>query len=133
MEPVEILDSLRVQKTGTDIWRQGLWTIFIAPDDIKKAKIDVTTAGTHKIINTTAGKRLIILSIFFTVADEVDITLYEGSTPITGPMDFGGATEAHGIAINFGGWPMVLDTSKDLKINLSAAVQVSGAVTYIEA
>lgn len=75
-------------------------------------------------------EKIRIVSIFFTVAGEVNITLYGGEFEISGPMDFGGTSEPRGIVIPFPYSPLELREGKSFRIHLSAAVQVSGTVCY---
>jgi len=92
--------------------------------------INIATAGDHTIISAVSGRKICITSIFFTVAGEVDVTLKDGTTAISGPMDFGGTSEPRGMVSNFGDVSIELTPGKAVVIPLSAAVQVSGTVCY---
>jgi len=132
---VETLDRAAVYNAVIDEWSEGWQTVF-RPSALYKA-INIATAANHKIIPGVSQKRIKIVSIFFTAAGEVNIIFYDGLllkpelyVPITGPMDFGGVSEPHGIVIPFPYVPLELTDGNDFIINLSAAVQVSGTVCY---
>ena len=100
---------------------------------VTSAAIDFATSGDHVIVAGVAGQQIKITSMIFTVGGETNITLMNGATPITGPMDFGGTDEPRGMVHTQGFLPYELDVGAALGINSSNAVQVSGCVTgYIE-
>lgn len=94
------------------------------------AKIDVATGATHAIIAGTAGQKIHVVNIVFTVGGDVNITLLSAATAKTGAMDFGGTGEARGIVIPLGVGPLVCNSGEAFNMLLSAGVQVSGFVTY---
>ena len=96
------------------------------------ARINIATAATHDIIAAVADVKHHITSIMFTVAGQVNVTLINEGTNLTGAMDFGGTNEPRGMTHNYGQIPMVCGTNKKFQILLSAAVQVSGVVTYYD-
>ena len=98
--------------------------------NLEKAKIDIATAATHEIIAATAGQKIHVINLVFTVGGDVNITFLTAATEMTGALDFGGTGEARGIVIPLGVGPLVCGTNEALNILLSAAVQVSGFVTY---
>ncbi|MBA7495168.1 hypothetical protein ES702_05747 [subsurface metagenome] len=93
-------------------------------------KIDIATAATHAIIAATAGQKIHVINLIFTVGGDCNITLKTGATAMTGAMDFGGTGEARGIVIPLGVGPLVCASGEAFNITLSAAEQVSGFVTY---
>ena len=97
---------------------------------IHKAVINIATAATHEIIAAVAGFKISIASVCFTVAGECNITLLSAATPISGAMDFGGTNEPRGKTHTLGEHPLQTGTGEAFNITLSAAVQVSGYVTY---
>ncbi|MBA7496014.1 hypothetical protein ES702_06611 [subsurface metagenome] len=106
------------------------------PDSLKtplKAKIAIATAVTHDIIGIVAGKSHHITSIMFTVAGEVNITLRDETGTFTGAMDFGGTNEPRGMTHNHETFPLICTAGEKFQITLSAAIQVSGYVTYYDA
>jgi len=125
---VETRDRALIYNSVLDEWFEGWQTVF-RPSALA-ASINIATAATHSIISGVAGKKIRIVSLFFTVAGEVNITLFDGGTAISGPMDFGGASEPRGIVIPFPYSPLELSAGNAFKINLSLAVQVSGMVCY---
>ena len=96
------------------------------------AVINIATATTHTIIAAVADVKHHIVSILFTVAGDVNITLKDEAANLSGPMDFGGTDEPRGMTHNFDPIPLVCGTNKAFQILLSAAVQVSGVVTYYD-
>jgi len=97
---------------------------------IRKAKIDAATAATHELIEAVDGSKISITSIAFTVFGEVNITFLSGSDELSGAMDFGATGEPKGMAHNFGACPLQTAESEAFNMLLSAAVQVSGMITY---
>ena len=128
--PIETSEIANVYDPTTSKWHSALQAIFRAP--AKYAAINIATAATHVIIPGIALSKIRIHNIFFTVAGEVNVTIYDGDTAISGPMDFGGTSEPRGIVIPFPYSPLELSEGADFKINLSAAVQVSGTVCYTQ-
>jgi hypothetical protein len=92
--------------------------------------INIATAATHVIVEAIAGRKILISFLTWTVGGEVNITLYEGANPISGAMDFGGASEPRGIVMHPDAGYLELDEGKAFRILLSAAVQVSGFLLY---
>ena len=97
---------------------------------VEKAIINKATAATHSIITAVSGEIIKITNIMFTVAGDCNITFCSAATPISGAMDFGGTGEPKGMVHSFGNHPLCLTVSEAFQITLSAAVQVSGYVTY---
>ncbi|MBA7655304.1 hypothetical protein ES703_63208 [subsurface metagenome] len=123
----------------------GFATIKATPDgalhviqagDLSKTKIygtapiDISSPADNIIITATPGTQIKVVFLMFTVAGEVDIILKTGTTPKSGPMDFGAANQPMGIVAPHGPGPFVCETAEDFIINLSAAIQVSGYCTY---
>lgn len=126
--PIETRDRGRVYDGRNDVWTDGSQSVF-RPDS-KLAPIDISSIGSHSIIPGVPGKSIRILSIFFTASAEVNVTLLEDSSALSGAMDFGASGEPRGISLAFQYSPVALGTGKGLNISLSAASQVSGAVCY---
>jgi len=129
-EPVSIetRDRASIYNAVIDEWFEG-WQAVFRPSALYAA-INIASAGAHIIVPGVSNKKIRIVSLFFTVAGEVDITLYDGATAISGPMDFGAASEPRGIVIPFPYSPLELGSGNDFKITLSAAIRVSGTVCY---
>lgn len=104
--------------------------VVVVTPPLQTERIDIATAATHEIIAGSPGRRIRITQMFFTVGGDVNITLYNGSEAMTGPMDFGGVSEPRAIVIPNDGRPLILDDGAAFNILLSAAVQVSGLVNY---
>lgn len=95
-----------------------------------KAVINIATGASHEIIAAVTGERIHVCNFMFTVAGEVNVTLQSATNAISGALDFGGEDEPRAMVHNFGDFPLVLTVSEAFKILLSAAIQVSGYVTY---
>jgi len=96
----------------------------------KTVAIDIASIASHTIIAAVSGKKINITSLLFTTGGDVNITLKDGTTALTGAMDFGGTSEPRGIVANFGDNAMELTPGNAFVITLSAAIQVSGLVCY---
>lgn len=94
------------------------------------AAINISTLGDNTIIAGSPGTKIKIVTILFTAAGDVDITFQSGTTPLSGPMDFGGTNEPMGIVACHGPGPLPCALGEDFVINLSAAIQLSGYCTY---
>lgn len=94
------------------------------------AVISKATVADHTIISAVTGRKINITSFLFTVGGEVDVTLKNGTTALTGAMDFGATSEPRGIVSNFSESPIELTPGNAFVITLSHAVQVSGLVCY---
>ena len=105
---------------------------FSGTQTLERAKIDIASSGDNTIITGTTAKRTHICNMMFTVAGEVNIIFKSGTTDITGPMDFGGANEPKGMVCPLGLGPLLCNSGEAFKINLSAAVQVSGFCTFFK-
>jgi len=98
--------------------------------EILKAKIDFATAATHEIIAAVAGFKINITAIAFTVAGETNLTLKSGANAVSGAMDFGGTNEPRGLTHGMADYGVRLTVSEAFNITNSAAIQVSGYVSY---
>ena len=94
------------------------------------AAINIATAADHTIIAAVSGKKIVVTTLVFTVGGDVNVTLKDGTTSLSGAMDFGGTSEPRGMVVNFADIVMKLSTGNAFVITLSAAVQVSGFVVY---
>ena len=130
--PVEVADSVSVYVASLDKWYTGWWNIFHQKGTSKYKAINISGAGENTIISGVTGKRLILYALFFTVGGEVDITLKDGSTNISGPMSFGASAEPRGMVVSQMHSPIELGEGNSFIINISVGVQVSGTVLYQE-
>ena len=94
------------------------------------AKIDIATAADHTIIAGSAGQKIHVVNLMFTVVGEVNIILKSGANELTGPMDFGGTDEPRGAVTPLGLGPLVCNSGEAFVINLNSDIQTSGFVTY---
>ncbi len=125
---VETRDRASIYNATLNEWAEA-WQAIFRPS-ANAAAINIATATTHTIIPGVSGKRIKLISLFFTVAGEVNVTLYNGITAISGAMDFGGTSEPRGMVAPFPYSPLELSEGENFRIALSAAVQVSGTVCY---
>lgn len=126
--PVETRDLGMVYDSVRDKWTPAYQSVFRQSPDA--AVISVSTIARHVIIPGVANADIRIISICFTVAGEVNVTLYDGDVAISGPMDFGGTGEPRGIVITYSYAPLGLHIGRAFKIQLSANVLVAGSVCY---
>lgn len=100
--------------------------------EVKRAAISGATSGDNTLVAAVSGKKIRVISMFLITAGAVDIRFEDGAggTALTGVMSF---PANGGIALddNETGW---FETSAATLLNmeLGAAVQVSGAITYVE-
>jgi len=104
-------------------------TLRVGPwDEIKHGTIDVETSGDTELLAGVAGKTIVVLSLVLIAASSVTVKFRSGSNDKTGRMSLiassgFSADSRHGL--------FAADKGGNLKINLSAAVQVGGAFTYV--
>jgi len=91
--------------------------------------INFKATKTQTIVTGATGVTINITSLMFTVDGETNITLNDGVTDLTGPMDFGGADEPRGMVHTAGFLPLTITTGRSFIINSSLEVQVSGFIT----
>lgn len=84
---------------------------------------------TQTVVTGAAGVTINITSIMFTVGGETNITLNDGTSDLTGPMDFGGTDEPRGMVHPASFLPLTITTGRSFIINSSLDVQVSGFIT----
>jgi len=97
---------------------------------VLNAVITFSGSATHEVIALVTGEKIYITNLMFTVAGEVNLTLKSATDAISGAMDFGGADEPRGMVQHFGNHPLETAAGEAFQILASAAVQVSGYVTY---
>lgn len=98
----------------------------------KFAVIDAATSGDNTIVGVVASKKIRVLSLFYVSSGSVT-TRFEsnaGGTALTGQMTHAAST---GMALPFNpvGW-FETAAGELLNLELSGAVSVDGALTYIE-
>lgn len=99
----------------------------------KFAVIDAATSGNNTIVAAVSGKKIRVLSCYFTVADEVMTRFESGAngTALTGQSEWDGKGRGLVLPRNPDGW---FETAAGalLNLELSAAVSVDGALVYVE-
>ena len=99
----------------------------------KFAVIDAATSGDNTLVAAVTGKKLRVLSLFLVSAGAVNVRFESGAsgTALTGQMNLSGAGEGFALPFNPVGW---FETASAALLNaeLSAAISVDGALTYVE-
>ena len=129
-KPVEVADTISIYDPALDKWFEGNWNIFYQQDTSKYAAINFSSVGDSTVIGGTPGKKILLYSIWLTIGSETNITFKDGSTNISGPMDFAGASEPRGIVVPLLALPIQLGEGNSFVINSSSAAQVSGTAVY---
>jgi len=136
--------SLHVYITGSDVATPVHVTIEAGTNLIGNVKIEGTsqtvksavisenTAANNEIIAAVATKKICIVNLAFTVAAEADIYLNSDANHMSGPMDFGAASEPRGFVSNHGDFPLKTVTGEGFFIESDTVAQISGFVTYYE-
>lgn len=93
-------------------------------------EIDTALIASPFTISGTTAQKIHVVTLIFTVAGEVNITLKSGANELSGPMDFGGTNQPSGIVAPLGIGPLVCNSGEDFTLNLSADIQTSGFATY---
>lgn len=95
------------------------------------AAINFAASGDNTAVSSSAGKRIQVYEIYFTVAAATNITIKDGTggTALTGPITFSGAGS---FTLMYRISPPHFSTSQgnNFVINSSNAVQISGHVIY---
>lgn len=98
---------------------------------VKRAVINESTAASNEIVAAVAGKRIIVLNYVLMAGGTVDVTWQSAATALSGAMPL---VANAGIATT-DAENGLLETAVGEALNLlsSAAIQVSGHLTYVEA
>lgn len=100
---------------------------------VKHAAISAATSGNNTLVAAVAAKKIRVISLVLVAAGAVNVTIENGAggTDLSGPIPLT-ANSGFVLPRNQDGW--FADTSANtlLNLSLSAAVQVSGALSYIE-
>ena len=103
--------------------------------EIKRAAISGATSGDNTLVTAVTGKKIRVLSLVAIADTDVKIRFEDGAggTALTGRMDCGTAGDSGGFVLPFnpGGW-FETSVATLLNMELTAAVQVSGCLTYQE-
>lgn len=101
---------------------------------VKYAAIDVASSGDNTIVAAVSGKKIRVLSLFLVAAGTVNVRFENGAggTALTGQMNLI-ANTGFVLPHNPHGWFQAGTDNTLLNLELSAAVSVDGALTYIEA
>lgn len=96
---------------------------------VKFAEIDENSTGSQEIVAAVTGKKIRVVSFFLVVSDAQTLTWQSSSTGLTGAMAFA----ANG-GMATGSEMGLFETQEGEALNLllGSAVQVSGAVSYVE-
>jgi hypothetical protein len=98
----------------------------------KFAAIDAASSGNNTLVAAVSAKKIRVLSLFLVAGGTVDVRLESGAngTALTGQMSLVAAT-GFVLPYNPAGW---FETASNtlLNLELSGAVSVDGALSYIE-
>jgi hypothetical protein len=96
---------------------------------LKTVKVDVAALGSTVLVALVAAKRLKVYAFSLQAKAAVDVKLLDGVTDLTGAWSFG-VREGIALACDPPAFLMATTAGAALSINLSAAVQVVGWVSY---
>ena len=96
---------------------------------LKTVKVDVAAAGATVLVALVAAKRLKVYAFALQAIAAVDVKLLDGVTDITGAFSFG-VREGISLAVDPPAFLFATAAGAALSINLGAAVQVVGWVSY---
>lgn len=99
-------------------------------DRIKFAVISASASGATAVVAAVAGKHIRVLHYQIVVAGNVAVKFQSDSTDITGLMSH--SAEGEGSNPSFFAGLFQTAEGEALNINLDAAIQVGGHVTYVE-
>lgn len=93
-------------------------------------KVDTASSGQTTLVSATAGKKVKVVGYALIAGGTVAVKLQSNSTDLTGayPLVANGGIVDRGQ--QDGGHVLETAVGEALKLNLSAAVQVSGTVSY---
>jgi hypothetical protein len=96
--------------------------------------LDVAASGNTTLIVGDVARTIRVYGLFFVVASAVDVKFLDGATAMTGPMAMSGNGS---FALEPSSEPTLepwftATVGNDFKINLSAAVQLSGRLYYTQ-
>lgn len=99
---------------------------------VKRAAISASTSGNNTLVAAVSGKNIRVVSAFFVVAADVDVRFEDGAggTALTGVMSYKAGS---GLVLPYNPTGH-FETSDNtlLNLELGGAVQVSGALQYVE-
>ncbi|RMH18628.1 MAG: hypothetical protein D6698_06765 [Gammaproteobacteria bacterium] len=93
--------------------------------------IDTSTSGNTVLVAAASGKKIRVLSYTVVAGGPVTVKFNDGSNDLTGPITLSAAGDGGSASLPEGGL-FETPAGSALNINLSAAVQVGGHITYIE-
>ncbi len=98
----------------------------------KFAKIDAASSGDNTIVAAVTGKKIRVVALFVVAAGAVNVAFESGAggTALTGQMNL---TTNSGFVLDYNpvGWFETASATL-LNLELSGAISVDGALTYIE-
>jgi len=124
------LEILATLQAGTNLI--GKVQIEGTSQTVKSAKISSAAGGDILTITPTGSNKIKVTTVVLTVAGATEIKFIDGTTDLTGAMDFGGTNEPRGMVANHGNHPLETTAGAVFKVNSSQAIQVSGYVIYYE-
>lgn len=141
--PAAVFD-VNLTNNPVAVSQSGLWTVNAAQSGawavtpkfgldgltMKYAPINRSLAGDGTaIVDAVSGKKITVLSVVMIAAAAVDVKWRSGSTDLMGAASI---AAGGGYALACGTGLFQSGTNEPLYLNLSAAVQVSGHISYVE-
>jgi len=131
------MDTAKTRAASTDTIGAALMTNVISNGTTaltpKFASISAASSGDNTLVAAVTDKKIRVLSAILVVAGDVDVAFESGAsgTALTGDMSL--AADGNGFVLGFNpvGW-FETAVSTLLNLELSAAVQASGCLTYVE-
>lgn len=129
-------ESNRLKVNAQDV--SGLMIENAVAVTVKRAALGFATSGDNTLVSGVANKKIRVLSMMLISAGTVNLYFRSNAA---GTVIFGGSANKINLVANTGfvlpynphGWMEVTTDGHALVANLSAAIAVSGGMTYIEA
>lgn len=130
-------NPVAVSQSGTwnvNSTQSGAWAVSpkfgLDSLTVKYAAINRSSSGDGTaIVSAVSNKKITVLSVMLIAASAVDVIWRSGSTDLMGIASFA-ASGGYALSSELGLFQT--GTSEPLYLNLSAAVQVSGHISYVE-
>ena len=107
-----------------------VFPVEIVPHGGNHAVINTSALGDTTLVSGIPGKRIMVVAYTFTAAGAVNVKFKSGAaTDISGPLNMAAAGDGGSPPYNPDGH-FITSAGEDLVVNLSAAVQVGGHLTW---
>lgn len=101
--------------------------------EVQRAAVSISTNGANVVVTAVTGKYTKIIGLVLIAAGDVDITIKESAsgTALTGAMSTGVKGNGFVLPPTNAAW-FETGVSQGINIALSAGVQVSGSILYVQ-